>query len=103
MDIPPKEIFTTINDATTAALRKAFGPPDRCEDSRLMAKVAVAAMQMSLFYFSQTGAPKEVVRDFFEKLIGDGPDGGEPAVKQQGSHLILAGQSPSMLKKMMGG
>jgi len=86
-------VFTTINDATVEALRKRFGPPE--EQPKLTAQVAVALLQLSLLYFAMTGAPKEVIRDFFEKLIDGDEDPTQPAgIRQDGNRLILPGQDP---------
>lgn len=89
-----KHVFETINNGVNRALRDEFGPVDESRDGTLPAKVAVALLQLSLFYFSQTGAPKEVVREFFEKLIGDNPDAPAPELKQEGSLIYLPGQRP---------
>ena len=103
MEIAPKEVFTCINDATNIALRKKFGPPNESDDPRLMPKIAVAFMQASLLYFAQTGAPKEVVRELFDKLMDDvDPSNATNKITQDGNRLILPGQNAALIKKITG-
>lgn len=65
-----KEVFTCINDAAREALRNKFGPPGSPGTEQIPAQAAVALMQASLVYFAMTGAPKQVVYEFFMQLMG---------------------------------
>lgn len=94
-DIANKDVFRTLNDSTLEGLRKRFGPPE--ENPKLTAQIAVGLMQLSLLYFVRTGAPKSVVREFFDKLM-DEADPTQPAVKQDGNRLVLS-NDPRFSKK----
>lgn len=65
------EVFKTINDAVNNSLRSTFGPPSAPDNEKLPAVVAVALMQLSLRYFVDTGAPKEVIVEFFGRMMGE--------------------------------
>lgn len=90
MTIANRDVFETINVAVNEAIRKRFGAPDTVTDN-MPAMIAVATLQLSLRYFAETQAPKQVVRDFFEKLM-DGEEEKKPIITQDGNRLILPGQ-----------
>jgi hypothetical protein len=69
-----KEVFETLANSVVKGLRDHFGPPDGSQHQNLTPQTAVALMQLSLLYFSQTGAPPAVVHDFFIQLMGENPN-----------------------------
>lgn len=85
-----KEVFDTCSTAVLEGIRKQFGPP--VPGDNMTARIAVALMQLSLRYFSETGANKEVVRHFFDELM-DGPEEGKKAeLERDSNRLWLPGQ-----------
>lgn len=91
----PKEVFEVINNSVNAGLRDAFGPPDENREN-LTAAVAVALLQLSLRYFADTGAPKQVVVDFFNELLG-----GKPQLKEdkEKGRLVIE-PTPDLIRRL---
>jgi hypothetical protein len=88
----PEDVFHVCNKAVLDAATREFGPPGKCKDPKITAKLAVSLMQLSLRYFADTGAPREVVADFFNRLVGGEEKKEKPRIERDGNRLILPGQ-----------
>lgn len=73
-----ERVFHGMASALDEHLRKTYGPP--AADDNLPAIVAVGLLQLSLAYFARTGAPKSVVREFFDQVMGEDPADAKPRI-----------------------
>lgn len=70
--VDTKELFEVVNGGVNSALRARYGGLPSHE---VGAAIAVALLQLSLRYFAETKAPKGVVLDFVQSLLGSDAEG----------------------------
>jgi hypothetical protein len=85
-----KALVAGLNAAIGKYLRDAYGPPEKHPE--ILAGVAVGLLQISLMYFSFTGAPKLVISGLVEALLRDTAEPERVASLQEGAAAAKAGQ-----------
>lgn len=84
----PKELFFELNSLITKHMRDKYGPPTA--DNNMLARVAVATLQVSMRYFAQTQAPSKVVKEFVLSLIEVPESEEKPKLVSPSQSLIQA-------------